>query len=116
MNQIARIIVRQIFAQGAVGEMRDYEQEPAHLEFPNLTITLAESHAESGYGWHDNFVIKGNNGADKERTGLVTLSSPNLKLELARIDLAGMGIFKITRDKIESNNGNIRRVTAELYV
>jgi len=116
VSQIASITVRQSFTQVAVGEMRDYLKEPTSVEFPNLAITLPESHAESWYEWHDDFVIKGNNSADKEKSGTLTLLSPNLKSVLARIDLRRMGIFKITDDKREANNDQIKRVTAELYV
>ena len=116
VSQITPFTIRQIMTQVAGGERRDYEIEPTSLEFPNLTIKLAESHAESWYAWHEDFVIKGNNGAEKEKSGTLTLLSPNLKSELARVDLAGVGIFKITRDKVEANADQIKRVTADVYV
>lgn len=115
VSQIAPITVRQIITQAAVGERRDYEIEPTSVEFPNLTITLAESHAENWFAWHEDFVIKGNNAADNEKSGTLTLLSPNLKSVLVRLDLTGLGIFKITQDKAEAGVERIKRVTAELY-
>ncbi len=116
VSRIAPITVKQTVTQDSVGERRDYVKEPTSVEFPNLTVTLAESHAESWYAWHEDFVIKGNNSSDKEKKGTLTLMTPNLKSELARIDLASLGIFKITKYKAEANSDQIKRIIAELYV
>ncbi len=39
------------------------------MEFPNLTVTLPESHAKEWIDWHEDFVIKGNSSQDKELSG-----------------------------------------------
>jgi hypothetical protein len=69
VNKIEALTIKQKVVENAIGEQRDYQQEPAAIEFPNLVITLAESHADKFYKWHENFVINGRNGHDQEKTG-----------------------------------------------
>src|SRR5216683_7696601 len=65
-----------------VGELRDYEREPPHLEFGNLTVTMAESLADSWYKWFEEFVIKGNCGQDQEKSGSLVYLASDMKTEL----------------------------------
>jgi phage tail-like protein len=116
VNKIDAIVVKQKIIDNAVGELRDYEREPAHLEIPNLVVTLAESHADDWYKWHEDFVIKGNNGDDMEKGGTLEFLTPDLKEALFTITLKHMGIFKLAPEKVEAGTEAIRRVKAELYV
>ena len=86
------------------------------LEIPNLVVTLSESHAEDWYVWHEDFVIGGNNGEDKEKGGTLELLAPNLQETLFTITFKHMGIFKIDNERGETNSETIHRVTAHLYV
>jgi len=115
VNKIEAITVKQKVVDNPTGELRDYEREPAHLEIPNLVVTLAESHAKEFYDWHEDFVIKGNNGDNMERGGSLTYLTPDLKTELFTITFEHLGIFKLTPEKVEAGSENIRRVKAELY-
>ncbi len=115
VNKIEAITVKQKVVENPTGELRDYEREPAHLEIPNLVVTLAESHAEKWYEWHENFVIKGDNGDNKEKGGSLTYLAPDLKTELFTITFSHLGIFKLTPEKVEAGSENIRRVKAEMY-
>ncbi len=85
------------------------------LEVPNLVITLADAAADSFYKWHEDFVIKGNNGDDKEKGGALEYLAPDLKEVLFSLSFAHIGIFKLSPDKVESGSENIRRVKAEMY-
>jgi phage tail-like protein len=115
VNKIEAITVKQKVVENPVGELRDYEKEPAHLEVPNLVITFPESHAKPFYDWHDDFVIKGNNGDDKEKSGTLEYLTPNLQEVLFTLTFKHLGIFKLTPEKVEAGNENIRRVKAEMY-
>ena len=101
--------------ENAVGEMRDYEKEPASIEFPNLVITFPESHADEFYKWHEDFVIKGNNGQDKEKGGSLEYLTPNLTDTLFTLTFHNLGVFKLTPEKVEAGNEQIRRLKAEMY-
>jgi hypothetical protein len=90
-------------------------KEPTNIEFPNLVFTVAESHAESIYQWHEDFVIKGNNGQENEKTGTLEYLTPNLSTALFTLDFHGLGIFKATPDKVEAGGEQVRRVKVEMY-
>jgi len=115
VNKIEAITVKQKVVENAVGEMRDYEKEPAVLEVPNLVITFPESHSKAFYQWHEDFVIKGNNGDDKEKGGTLEFLTPNLQEVLFTITFSHLGIFKLTPEKVESGSESIRRLKAEMY-
>ena len=115
VNKIEAITIKQKVVEHAVGEKRDYECEPANLEVPNLVVTFSESHGESWHQWHDNFVIKGKNTQDQEKSGTLELLTEDLGTKLFTLDFHGLGIFKLTPDKVEAGSENIRRIKAEMY-
>jgi hypothetical protein len=83
------------------------------IDFPNLIISLAQSGAQSWIDWHEDFVIKGNNDDQHEREGAIAFLAPNLKAELARIELHNVGIFRLENEASQENKiGSLR---AELY-
>jgi hypothetical protein len=65
------------------------------LSFPNLTVTLLEQGGETWQSWFDNFVLEGNNADGQEKTGKLTVLSPDLTKALARFDLFNVGIFRL---------------------
>jgi phage tail-like protein len=107
--------VTQKVATDDIGDARDYQREPGKVEFPNLTITLAEVSAQSWFDWFDDFVIKGNSDESKEKKGSIAFLSPNRQDELLRIDLFNLGIFSLGSDKAEANSDRVATVTAHLY-
>jgi len=114
VNKVEAITIKQKNILHEVGQERDYQREPASIEFPNLVITFPESHADSMYKWHEDFVIKGNCGDDKELNGSLIFKSTNFA-DLFTVTFKHLGIFKLTVDKVESHAESIRRVKAEMY-
>jgi len=106
--------VKQTIVAAAVGEMRDYQKLPGRIEFPNLSITLAESHAQSWIDWHEDFVVKGNCGDSQEKSGSLTFLAPNQK-ELAHINFFNLGIFRLAPEKHQAQANQLSRIVAELY-
>jgi hypothetical protein len=90
-------------------------KEPAGVEFPNMRITFAAVDAGPWEDWFDDFVVKGNNGQDKELQGSLELLAPNLTDVLARIELSHAGIFALAPDRPVGGDA-IARFVAELYV
>jgi len=115
VNKIEAIVVKQKVIENPIGELRDYEKEPAHLEIPNLVVTLAESHSKEFYDWHEDFVIKGHNTDGFEKGGHLEFLTPDLKETLFTLNFFHLGIFKLTPEKVEAGSENIRRVKAEMY-
>src|SRR5262249_38882993 len=94
---------------------RDYQREPSSLEIPNLVITLPETRADQVYAWQDDFLIKGNNGDDKEKSGSIEFLSPNLKDVYFTLNFGHLDIFHVDASD-DSSPDQVRRVTAEMYV
>lgn len=85
------------------------------LEASDLRITCPELHAKPLYDWHEDFVIKGNNGSDKELSGSLEYLGTDLQEVLFTIKFQNLGIFKVSPDKVEAGSENLRRVKAEMY-
>lgn len=115
VNKVDSFTVTQNVASEVVGESRNMLHEPGKIDFPNLTISLSEAGAQTWVDWHEDFVIKGNNGESQEKKGSLILLSENLQNELARINFFNLGIFKLTMDQGDANDDAIKRVTAGLY-
>jgi len=115
VNKIEALTVKQKVTENAIGEQRDYQQEATSVEIPNLVITLPESHADEFYRWHEDFVIKGNNGEDHEKGGTLEYLTPNLAEVLFTLHFFHLGVFKITADKNEASGEPIRRLKIEMY-
>jgi len=116
VNRIEPLAVRANAAPGGIGDARDYAKEPGKLEFPDLKITLPEDAAKPFIDWHEDFVIKGNNGQDRERKGTLTLLSANRAETLLRIKFNNIGIYAVRPMKVEANADTVARVQVEMYM
>jgi hypothetical protein len=115
VSAVESFTIKQTAVSDDIGDARDQFKEPGRIEFPNLTITLAETGAQTWIDWFDDFVVKGNNGEDREKTGSLIFLSPNRQTEIGRVNFFNMGIFKMAATKGDANEEQIRRVTAQLY-
>jgi hypothetical protein len=102
--------------QALVVSVPEYELEPGKIDFPNLRVTIPEASAQSWIDWYESFVRGGNNSDDYEKSGSIKFLSSDLKTELARVDLFGVGIFNLTDERPLNGGDMISRLVAELYV
>ena len=116
VSKVDALVIKQKVTQNAVGQGRDFQKEPTALEYPNLVVTLAESRAKSFYDWHESFVVKGQNGDDKEKNGTLEYLSANTQEVLFTLTFKRLGIVKLAPEKVEANSEAVRRVKAEMYV
>src|SRR5262245_41181143 len=68
VNKIDSLTLKQKIVENAVGELRDYEKEPAHVEIPNITIVLGagdDTFEGSSFGE----IVWGGPGADSIKGG-----------------------------------------------
>ena len=115
VSAVESFTVKQSVVRDDIGDARDFQKVAGRLEFPNLTITLAESSAKSWYDWFDDFVIKGNCDDSREKNGSIALLAANRTDELLRIDLFNLGIFKMAADRAAANSDRVATATAHLY-
>jgi hypothetical protein len=115
VSKIDSFTVKQTAAPQAGGEVRVARREPSRVEFPNLRISLAESSAQTWSAWFDDFVVKGNNDATKERSGTLSFLTPDQKSVLAEIKLFNLGIFRLAPEPQAAAAEQIARLQADLY-
>jgi hypothetical protein len=111
--RIDPIQFKQPVAASEVGRLREPSKQASAIQFENLRVTLPEAGADSWRTWHEDFVIKGNSSDKNERGGRLLLLAPNLKDELARIELSNLGIIAL-RPRVSS--AGVSLLEAELYV
>lgn len=115
VNKVDAFTVKQAVVTSEIGDSRDYEREPAKVEFPNLSVTFLEASAQSWIDWHKSFLIQGNNGQEQEKNGRLLFLSSNLQEQLLEIKFFNLGIFKLDAEAGEPNADAPARMTAELY-
>lgn len=115
VNKIEALTIKQKVVENPVGEMRNYQKEPANAEVPNLAITLPEEHAAAFDAWHKSFVIQGKDSQGSKKNGQLDYLTPDLREVLFTLTFKNLGIFKLTPEKTEAGSENIRRVRAEMY-
>ena len=113
VSKIDAFTVKQTVAADGVGDVRISRREPGKLEFPNLRVTFGQASLQTWSDWFDDFVVKGDNADDKEKSGAIVFLDATLKQELGRIELKNVGIFALRR---QPSTEQVARVTAELYV
>ena len=97
VSRVEPFTVTQEIATDDIGDGRDIAKEPGKLDFPNLRVTLAAAGADPWIQWADDFIVQGKNDAGSEKNGAIVLLSPDLKTELGRVSLFGVGIFRLRR-------------------
>ncbi|MEA2684342.1 MAG: hypothetical protein QOK05_2670 [Chloroflexota bacterium] len=115
VNKVEAITITRPGVQTAVGEARDFQRQSLPFEYPNLVVTFAESSSQSWLQWHESFVIKGDNGSDKEKEGKLEFLSQDLKEVLFTLQFSNLGIFKLGGAAVNSGSEAIRRLKAEMY-
>jgi phage tail-like protein len=115
VNKVEAITVKQKVVENPIGQVRDYQKEPANVESPNLIITLPEANAAGFLNWQKDFVISGKSNKAAEKTGQLTYLTEDLRETLFTLNFHGLGIFKLTHDKVEAHNEQMARVKAEMY-
>jgi hypothetical protein len=106
-------LTREVTAEN-LGSQRIEVKNPAKPSIPNVVLTVSEATAKDFWSWYDSFLIKGDNGQDKERTIDVQLTSPDLKS--VSLTLQGTGVGMVAMRPLTGSGDNIAKVEVELYV
>ena len=85
------------------------------IDIPNMKITVANAKAIDFLKWHTDFVIEGNNNIENQKEGVLSFLSSDLKTEIFRLDLAGVGIFALDPDPLVVGQAELH-TTAQLFV
>jgi phage tail-like protein len=116
VSKVDAISATRKVAHGTTGEQRDFQQATSgEWQISNVVLQVSQQHARDFVTWHDDFVIKGNNGADRERTITIEMLDPSLQTVLLTANLSGVGIIAVTPVPAEAGSESVARSRVELY-
>lgn len=98
----------------SVGDLRF--DSPVYLEIENIVLTIPFAGVQPFLDWFDDFVIKGNNGPEAEKSGFIEWLAPNGQDVLLSIELGQIGIVSIGESKQDAGTERAARFQVELYV
>jgi hypothetical protein len=98
----------------AVGMTREPSKIPMRWNASNLVLTVSAADEKSWQAWADDFLMKGNNGQDKEKTIEVHLVTSDQKSDVLVLRGSGVGLVSLRPSTAAANE--IQRLEAELYV
>jgi hypothetical protein len=85
------------------------------VEYPNLVLTIDRADAPKWEKWFDDFAVKGNNGSDKELSGLIEWLTPNTKDQVASLEMKQIGIFELKTDAAEASKDAAANFRVSMY-
>lgn len=88
---------------------------PVMPRIPNLAFTIVATDANSLRDWFEDFVLKGKNSDQFEKSGSLEFLDPSMKSTMFSIALMGLGIFRFAQDHSLASADSIARVRVELY-
>ena len=116
VSKVDPFTVRQTISVTTAGRRRIATKEPSGIETPNLRVTFSAADLPKWSAWFDEFVLKGSNDDQHELSGAIVLLAPDLKQELARVELQQVGIFALRRQPAETaGREQAARAVADLY-
>jgi hypothetical protein len=114
VNRIESFSVKQTVRPLQIGGQRLPELEPVSLELSNLTVLIAAEHAGPFMAWHEDAVVRGRRGG--ERDGVIELLSPDRREVLLGLRLDRLGIFDLRIERSVAGAESIKRARIELHV
>jgi hypothetical protein len=106
--------VSQDLTQDSGGPSRIPSVTGGPLQLGNLMFVVPEVNGAALYDWLEDFVVKGNNSSEKERTGTLEFLAPNLKDVILAVGFRGLGIVRVTQSTAASAE-QVSRLQVELY-
>lgn len=112
VSEVSSIVVRR---QGTITAGSAALDTGGALYVSNVTVRVPESAAAPYTAWFDDFVIKGSSGAAQEKSATLAFLDPSLTNVIQRVDLAGVGIFRVSRHNQGAFPDDPAMVTIEMY-
>jgi hypothetical protein len=110
--KIESFSIKQTIMENAMGNRLENTKEPGRVEYPNLSISFGESYMNDWYAWFQECV----QGKVTRRTGAITWFAPDMKTELMRLNLDGVGLLNLEVERYEAGKEQIARAKATLFV
>lgn len=96
---------------GKVSAITVHRGDDGVLRVDDIEFTVPTLDAAPFVAWFDGLV----DGNEKERTAVLTFLDASLKNEVMRLDLSGVGTFRVANERQVANAEAIARVRVQLY-
>jgi hypothetical protein len=113
VTRIEPLTVRQTLASNSYGEARNRESIAVKVEYANLVIHVPEHQADPFFKWLDEFVIRGDNGDAKEKTGSLEFLGPNMRDVVMRFNFSNLGLLGCRHEAKTGEGQSVVRI--EMY-
>lgn len=120
VQAVDAIEIKQRVVDRVIGELRDQQRVATALDYSDIVFTVPLKDAGPFYDWLDDFVVRGNSSADKERAGtLEYLPNPTppgtpQRPAFFKLTFGHLGIVRI--DAIPAAGDAVAKVKVTLYV
>ena len=122
LNRVVRVAAL-TFQAPAEGRERDEHDEDEHehrrpvggLEVPDLVITVTQADADPVLAWEQDFLIGGNDGDDKERSGTLTYLDPTLSKPIVRVGFKHLGLFRMEASPRDASTDAVATMVFSMY-
>ena len=103
-------------AADQIGIFREPTKHAAKVTVPEIKISVSMADFPQWEGPLKSWFVDGNHLAKDEMQGSIVLLGPNMKDEIARIELKNCGFKKFSKQTLEANSEKIARFDVEFYV
>jgi len=115
-NKLESFTIKQGIKKLYTGADRFPQIEPTNIQFPNLTGTISLQYADKLLQWHEDYINKGVQDPQAQKTGSIEFLSPDRKQTIFRINLYEVGLNLAAIESSTANADQIKRVKFEMYV
>ena len=114
VSRIEPITISRKITESGVGEQRISQPTAAEWEVSNIVLYVPQAQATDFLNWHDDFVINGNCGDDREKMMTLDLTDAS-RLPLMTVSFSNVGILSCAPVKADAGSDPVARVRVELY-
>lgn len=107
---------KQAVVADQIGHLREYTKHPANVKVPDLKVSISSADEGPWADWAKSWFTDGNHLASDHKAGAIVFLGPNMKDEIGRVELKGVGLKKFSHAANEANSEKIKRFDVELYV
>ena len=98
----------------------DHDRDDRHgrggaLDVPDLVFSVAAADADPVLAWEQDFLIAGNDGDDRERSGTLHYLTPDLSKDIFTLTFGHLGVFRLSPSPVDSSTETIETLEVGLY-
>jgi len=113
---IDAIELKQKVTRDAIGEQRIHTLHPMGLTVGDVKLAISSADEKPWAEWATKWFLEGQSLAEHHKHGAIVFLAPDMKTELGRIDLTGVGLKTYGAEAFKANAETIKRFNVTLYV